>query len=574
MAGPWEDYQKKGKSDESGPWMDYQAAPAFPKDARTFGQKAVDAAVGVANKIDSYTGAPVRAAIGEFQKSNDLVAAGRALKGQFGEDPKRAPTERQIAQKAGVSTEKIPFQALPLPFKAAALAGYGPTYEDAAAVGIGATADLSNIIPAAGLAGKLAKGSTTFAKAGQGLQKGAEVVSGLASKLGRKTAATLTGLPEKDIATYARRTGEVEKLIKDSGGELPAAADKIREDLQTAIRAKRKELSDQVGKSLQAVGPERNIDIQPVLAQLEKAKGALNPNYDRGAIGQIDELIQEIKRGANAQSSPFPGVEKTEYLVSAKDLHDIKELLQDRARSAYLKDGQIFQAAPQSARAAKAAGAIARKQINSIAPEVGKANNQLAALHELESRLNKNLLSPGKSDSALYAAGSGSNQRNQLMLKKMGDITGYPIQQKAENLSAARTFKDAQWLPADNTGKSVARMLGGFGAGFLVAGPKGAIALGALTSPAALKFAIRTGRVSTEMVSKLAGGAKDLSDATIGRAFRALNTAEGQAVLKSYRAGAPEAEGMAGGTRKVAADEEDKGLKGAIQRRQRKSSGP
>jgi predicted lipid-binding transport protein (Tim44 family) len=88
------------------------------------------------------------------------------------------------------------------------------------------------------------------------------------------------------------------------------------------------------------------------------------------------------------------------------------------------------------------------------------------------------------------AAGSGANDRNYLNLKKLGDASGYPIMDKAKDLSAANAFKDPGWLPADATGKAIARMAVSAGMGTLLAGPVGTVIGVATSSPAALKASI------------------------------------------------------------------------------------
>ncbi|MGB1290520.1 MAG: hypothetical protein ACPG5Z_00210 [Pseudoalteromonas sp.] len=68
-----------------------------------FLDSAIETAIDVGETIDSYTGAPTRAAIGALQEGeNPFSAFGQ----QFGEDPSQAPTGKQIAMGAGLSSEK------------------------------------------------------------------------------------------------------------------------------------------------------------------------------------------------------------------------------------------------------------------------------------------------------------------------------------------------------------------------------------------------------------------------------------------------------------------------------------
>jgi len=72
------------------------------KESQPFYAPLVEGAIDIGESIDSYTGAPVRSAIGEFQKGGGLEEAAKGYYRQFGEDPALAPTGKEIALKAGV----------------------------------------------------------------------------------------------------------------------------------------------------------------------------------------------------------------------------------------------------------------------------------------------------------------------------------------------------------------------------------------------------------------------------------------------------------------------------------------
>lgn len=301
----------------------------------------------------------------------------------------------------------------------------------------------------------------------------------------RKVGNLVSGVPQGEIDNYAARTDEINKMINESGGDITAAADKARQETQNAIRAKRQQLSQQVGNALQAAGDDKNLSANSVIDQLEKAKGNINAKLNPEAISQIDEMSQRIKSLADENGN-----------LSASEMHQVKEFLQDRASGAYIKNGQIFQGGKDASQAAKGAAAIARKTINAAVPDVANANNQLSYLHNLESQLNKNLIAPGKSESALLAAGSGSNPRNAAMIGRLDQAAGTNLAQKAKDLATARTFASPALLPMDATGKTATRMLIAAGAGHLLAGPAG-YAAGALASPAAVKLGINAANVAT-----------------------------------------------------------------------------
>jgi hypothetical protein len=110
--------------------------------------------------------------------------------------------------------------------------------------------------------------------------------------------------------------------------------------------------------------------------------------------------------------------------------------------------------------------------------------------------MGKNLLTEGKTASPLIAAGSGANPANEKILKQLGQETGTDVLGEAQKLAAARTFGKPQLMPVDSTGKAVGRMGLASGIGFVTGGVPGAVIAGGLTSPAALKVAIKAGQAA------------------------------------------------------------------------------
>jgi hypothetical protein len=308
---------------------------------------------------------------------------------------------------------------------------------------------------------------------------------------GKKIASTITGVSEKDISTYAKHTDEVNKMIKESGGEVTEAADQLREKVSKGIQSFKSKLSGQISGALKSSPKEPTIKVDGIIKHLEESKKGLDPVYKADAIREIEEEIAKIR------------IKAPNGLVNAQDLNVIKSGLQDAASSSYSKGGQLFSRGTDAQRAAKGAGAIARKTLNAVSPEIAQANNQLSALHTVEANLNKNLITAGKSDSALLAAGSGGNNRNAKMLQRLGDISGVDALGAAEKLSAVRQFGKAGLTPEGTTGKTLTRAMFGTGAGAAVgsiAGPIGAAigagVGGAVASPAALKVAINAANVA------------------------------------------------------------------------------
>lgn len=114
----WQDESipaKKGTVDAPRDWMKdsipVNKAPEPPGFLSQMGDMAVDAGKGalgylatLGHKLDSYTGAPVRAMVGAAQDGKaDPIAYGL---NQFGDDPAKAPTGKQIVMKAGLNDTK------------------------------------------------------------------------------------------------------------------------------------------------------------------------------------------------------------------------------------------------------------------------------------------------------------------------------------------------------------------------------------------------------------------------------------------------------------------------------------
>lgn len=328
---------------------------------------------------------------------------------------------------------------------------------------------------------------------------------------GKKAASAFTGETEKVIKTYADKTDEINQMIKDSGGDMTEAADAARAKVSKGIQSFKANLNGKISSALGSAPKEATISTEGIIGQLEKAKNGLNKTFHSDAISEIDDMIAKI----NAESQGGK--------VNAESLNVIKQGLYDGAAPSYSKGGQIFARGTQAQRAFKSAGAQARKTLNEVAPEIADANNQLSALHSIESNLNKNLITAGKADGALFAAGSGSNNRNAKMLKRLGDISGVDALGAAEDLAAARAFSSPSWMPTGSTGKTVGRMMLGAGTGYLIDGEKGAAIGAGLTSPAMLKVGINVGNAlspGARMAGNVLSAAKNnpaISQAAIGK---------------------------------------------------------
>lgn len=309
--------------------------------------------------------------------------------------------------------------------------------------------------------------------------QGAAEAAPLVKKLGTRAWSDLNGISPQELQTYANRTAEVNQLIVNSGGNTHEAANLVRDDLMNSIAAKKAQFNNQISKQLESAPKDANIPIGNIVDTLQAAKSRLNPNFKADDIAEIDQIIAKVQsEGAQTQG-----------LVSLDGLNDIKKFLQDSSSSTYSKGGQIFARGSDAAKAAKSAASIARTNLNLLAPEVAAGNNGLAALHDLEDSINKNLIQSGKPEAALIAAGTGGNQKSVHDLKQVEKLTGYPALGMAQNVAAARTFANPSFIPVDTTGKSVARMATAAGLG-AAAGPVGLAVAGGTMSPLATKMII------------------------------------------------------------------------------------
>lgn len=498
--------------------------------------------------IDRYSGAPARAAIGAAQDGeNPLSAAAR----QFGADPELAPTGQELARRAGVPdtslSDVIPSRFTDsdveakewLKFKRGGAADVSAS--GAAGLGIDIAADPTNLIP--GVA--ISKGTEL---AGQGLRAAGRAASKVSAPTLKQAGdvakavtvhagSTLTGLPKKNIAKYIERTPEVEKIIAKHGGDMTLAADELRDNLQKAIQTKIASLNDDVKKAIANAPAGSSASNEAIINSLEVSKRGVNAKLYPGTVAEIDDLIAKIKSLSTAEvDSMLPANARAELLkkVGPETANEAKRFLQDQAKGSYVKNGQLFTSSAEASRAAKGGAREARKIEMQLAPDTIAPNKDLAKLHRYQETANKNLIAPGKTESALLAAGSGSNARNAKNLREIGEMTGYNALDEAELLSSAKAFAEPGYLPVDSTGKSATRMALAAVTGSWIGGPFGTAAGIALTSPAVLKQAIKKGQASAGLIKSLAGGATELTDAVIEKAIKVAGTKEGELAVRSF----------------------------------------
>lgn len=149
---------------------DSQTLPQNTESA-SVGQKIMNGVSAVGDFIDSFTGAPTRQAINTLADTGNPVQAVADFGHQFGADPNLAPTGKELAAKAGFSTENKTIQRNPMQVadEARAFGKRVPAAQEVASpaavagFGIDVAADPTNLLPfvpvakVAGKAGELAK---------------------------------------------------------------------------------------------------------------------------------------------------------------------------------------------------------------------------------------------------------------------------------------------------------------------------------------------------------------------------------------------------------------------------------
>jgi hypothetical protein len=399
------------------------------------GQKAM----GVLSLPEKYLDAPFRAAVtnaAPFALTGNYMegakSAGRAFKEQFGKDPEKAPS-------FGLAGDVV----------------LAP----------------SNIVPI----GAAAMGLKNLGS------KAAGGVSKAASNFVPKVGEALTGVSANTLKNYAKNVDEVESMLSKYKGNIANAADDIKIGIMGAVQSTRKGLNESLGKILDS--STELLDSKPVLNSLKKSRAAIDPKLRPEEASGLDELINRLESVANESG-----------FVPAKKLYDIKQFLQEGAKSAYKQPGSIFSKGGAVSRAALNAARNARPIIRDALPDAGKIDDSLSKLHRVEKNMNRNLLKEGASENALVSVGRGATDRNRQALERLGSITGQDFIPQSENLAAFKDFADASYLPQDLTGKSMTRLLAGMATGTLVGGPVGTVLGAVATSPAAVRRAIQYGR--------------------------------------------------------------------------------
>lgn len=302
---PWEKYVKDSsdsqtKSTEStGPWSRYQKKPE-----KSLGQSALETVAEIGQAVDSYTGAPTRAAISKLQDGGDLGDAISRFGEQFGEDASKVPTGQEIAERAGIPRTSMnkgmtsytnPRTGVTIPLKEED----APTLSGAAGVGI-EMIDPSLVLPVGAMTKAGVKGAERIAKVAKTLARGgARAVEAPVEWAGRQVLTKGMGANDEAIDHYLKNHDRLKDIVDTRSG-IEAVKDRVDDTLRP--------LSERVGRAKEGVGSakERRMEelmrLQDQLGEgKERLRLAEEQNLGEGAArlsGAIRRLDDDVKAGS------------------------------------------------------------------------------------------------------------------------------------------------------------------------------------------------------------------------------------------------------------------------------------
>ncbi len=520
MAKPWEKYQK-AEATESGPWTKYaKDAPLKSEDspglisslvggAQDVGQSALEG-VGklvepVLKPYEKYVSGPIRAGLiagteeankpGEKTLSDVIIPKGfiAAAKGAYNAIGKEEQPsfKAEIEKGAPDWAKKSASEAAPGLFsntgegwklKKGGILDVSPTGV-AGGIGEAIIDPLTMVAPEGKILKAAEKPMAEIVNLGKSAKKivgGA--ISDTAASATKKAGHALTGVAEKDIDTFIKRTNKVEDMAKKYGDDVQSAVDDARLGILDDVKSARQDLNNKISKEISTSG-DKIVSSTTASDSLNNWKKKLNKVNDADEIRQIDKEIQNLKQLADENGD-----------ILASDLFSSYNRLKKVGSGAFQEGGQLFVPGSSAQKAAKDASREIRKVISSELPETSEALRKLSLLHKAEDTAGKGLLKEG-APAAQFATAGRSNTRQRKALGQLEAITGSPITQKAEDVAAMQSFGNPSVLPVDQTGKSLTRMGVGTGAGLLLGGTPGAVVGTIATSPMALKYGIKAGKV-------------------------------------------------------------------------------
>jgi hypothetical protein len=298
----------------------FQAAPS-PDEPGLF-QSALNGVAKVGNAIDSYTGAPTRAAISAAQDGNNPISA---FGSQFGADPSKAPTGYDIVKKAGLSD--IHYAGMTaeqqkafddqnnrvnpgVPSKPLSAYKDAQSWSPAQVGGVAMdfAADPTLAIPAIGMLKKTELGA-----------KAAQVVGETAGRVSSGAADALKAVAEKAAVNATGATGkQASKFADNAGRELLDRGIVQFGDSQAKI-------ADRAGQALDAANAQIDAALSKLEAQgvkvdttqvkrdlVDKVRGLAGDSSQHDVLKLINNEIKNITDAAQARGTADLGIAAAE----------------------------------------------------------------------------------------------------------------------------------------------------------------------------------------------------------------------------------------------------------------------
>lgn len=254
----------------------------------------------VGQTIDSYSGAPTRAALGSLQNDpSDWSGAASAFGKQFGADPNLAPTGKDIAARAGLSTDPIlspEHQRI-----AATLMKMNPVGFLADRILPGSIQYAASASPAgvAGMGVNVAADPLTYVPIGDIAEGAGKLAKGALSSEAEKLAVKATGATGKQAAEFAPDAGRqlLDRGLVKFGSSAPAMADRAAD----ALEASGKNIGD-VLSQLDAQGA--GVATSDLVSGLRARASSLGNDPSKFSVADgLNRLADRIEAQAEARAT-------------------------------------------------------------------------------------------------------------------------------------------------------------------------------------------------------------------------------------------------------------------------------
>lgn len=466
-----------------GPDDDFSDLGAVPIEEPTVMEKAISnvgaPVAGLLGKVgsyvDKYTLAPARAAISTAQNADPYYAThnypgalgpveglmsqyiDRPLKAaisQFGREG--APTSKDIAAKAGLSTQESPLSDY-APFmysnKPNALqmhedSGYNPQVSPAGLIGGTTEAMLPGSFNALGLLGKGAgEAASTVGKIPLSATKDIGYLGEAAKSLPTTAESMIAHVPEKNMEVFKSRYGAVRDLKNASEGNPLKASNELRSQISSDIG----DYKDVQNQKIQSFLKNDRSSVDPSGAEnkIKEVMSGINPKLDPYAYQDLSSKLETLN-----------SVKDEHGLIPSQDAYQLYRQMRDEGSSAMTQVGDVYSkpANPALAVASKRAAGELRNSLGSIDEGLDSALKAHSKLHDVDDILRPSVLDPGASPASIYRAGSYADEPARSALDQLGKITGKDYLTPAENISAMRSMYDPR-VDSHNIAKTIGRPL-------------------------------------------------------------------------------------------------------------------